>query len=44
MMGCIVAEIIWVAGPEVMALGVQDINERAWRLYESMGFRRLPER
>ena len=31
-------------GPEVMALGVQDINERAWRLYESMGFVRLPER
>jgi ribosomal protein S18 acetylase RimI-like enzyme len=25
-------------GPRVMTLTVQDINERAWRLYESVGF------
>lgn len=27
-----------------MSLRVHDINERAWRLYEEVGFRRVPER
>ena len=31
-------------GPEFMSLRVHDINERAWRLYEEVGFRRVPER
>jgi ribosomal protein S18 acetylase RimI-like enzyme len=30
-------------GPSTMRLTVQDINVRAWRLYESLGFVRLPE-
>jgi ribosomal protein S18 acetylase RimI-like enzyme len=30
-------------GPPVMRLSVQNLNERAWQLYESMGFVKLPK-